>query len=59
VPVGTEVALSTGDSVYQDRRVVHTVRVGGEQPRQQQGGGDVAADQPGITLSNAEGTPTP
>jgi quercetin dioxygenase-like cupin family protein len=59
VPIGTEVTLNTGDSIFQDRGVVHTIRVVGDAPATLLLARLFATDQPGITLTNAEGTPTP
>jgi quercetin dioxygenase-like cupin family protein len=59
VPVGTEILLQTGDSVFQDRGVVHTIRVVGDAPATLLLARLFATDQPGITFTNAAGTPVP
>ena len=59
VPVGTEILLQTGDSLYQDRGVVHTIRVVGDAPASLLLARLFATDQPGITFTNDAGTPTP
>ena len=59
VPVGTEILLQTGDSLFQDRGVVHTIRVVGDAPASLLLARLFATDQPGITFTNAAGTPTP
>jgi quercetin dioxygenase-like cupin family protein len=59
VPVGTEILLQTGDSLFQDRGVVHTIRVVGDAPASLLLARLFATDQPGITFTNDAGTPTP
>jgi quercetin dioxygenase-like cupin family protein len=59
VPVGTEIVLQTGDSLYQDQGEAHTIRVVGDAPATLLLARLFATDQPGITFTNAEGTPTP
>ena len=59
VPVGTEILLQTGDSLFQDRGVVHTIRVVGDVPASLLLARLFATDQPGITFTNDAGTPTP
>jgi quercetin dioxygenase-like cupin family protein len=59
VTVGTEILLQTGDALFQDRGVVHTIRVVGDAPASLLLARLFATDQPGITFTNAVGTPTP
>jgi quercetin dioxygenase-like cupin family protein len=59
VTVGTEILLQTGDSLYQDRGVVHTIRVVGDAPASLLLARLFATDQQGITFTNDAGTPTP
>jgi quercetin dioxygenase-like cupin family protein len=59
VPVGTEILLQAGDSLFQDRGVVHTIRVVGDAPASLLLARLFATDQPGITFTNAAGTPVP
>jgi quercetin dioxygenase-like cupin family protein len=58
-PVGTEILLRAGDSLFQDRGVVHALRVMGDAPASQLLSRLFAADQPAFTYTNAAGTPTP
>jgi quercetin dioxygenase-like cupin family protein len=59
VPVGTEILLQAGDSLFQDRGVVHTLRVMGDAPASQLLSRLFATDQPAVTFTNTAGTPTP
>jgi quercetin dioxygenase-like cupin family protein len=59
VPVGTEILERAGDSLFQDAGVVHTVRVVGDAPVVLLLARLFATDQPGITFTDAAGTPTP
>jgi quercetin dioxygenase-like cupin family protein len=59
VPVGTEILLQTGDSLFQDRGVVHALRVMGDAPASQLLSRLFATDQPAFTYTNNAGTPTP
>ena len=59
VPVGTEILLQAGDSLFQDRGVVHALRVMGDAPASQLLSRLFATDQPAFTYTNTAGTPTP
>jgi quercetin dioxygenase-like cupin family protein len=59
VPVGTEILLHAGDSLFQDRGVVHALRVMGDAPASQLLSRLFATDQPAFTYTNTAGTPTP
>jgi quercetin dioxygenase-like cupin family protein len=59
VPVGTEILLHAGDSLFQDRGVVHELRVMGDTPASQLLSRLFATDQPAFTYTNTAGTPTP
>ena len=59
VPVGTEILLQAGDSLFQDRGVVHALRVMGDAPASQLLSRLFATDQPAFTFTNTAGTPTP
>jgi quercetin dioxygenase-like cupin family protein len=59
VPVGTEILLQAGDSLFQDRGVVHALRVMGDAPASQLLSRLFATDQPAFTYTNNAGTPTP
>jgi quercetin dioxygenase-like cupin family protein len=59
VPMGTEILLHTGDSLFQDRGVVHGLRVMGDAPASQLLSRLFATDQPAFTYTNNAGTPTP
>jgi len=58
-PVGTEILLHAGDSLFQDRGVVHALRVMGDAPASQLLSRLFATDQPSFTFTNTAGTPTP
>ena len=59
VPVGTEILLHAGDALFQDRGVVHALRVMGDAPASQLLSRLFATDQPAFTYTNTAGTPTP
>src|SRR5215212_5100040 len=57
VPVGTEILLQAGDSLFQDRGVVHALRVMADAPASQLLSRLFATDQPAFTYTNNTGTP--
>jgi len=59
IQAGTEVVAHEGDTLFENAGVVHTARNAGTTPLVILTAALLAADEPDIQLTNAEGTPIP